>query len=232
MSQAKRTAEDNLKIWGGTTGGIVAIGLLARQLHDAYDDIHDLVITAPLVIWLIFLCLLVIRAITLVRMGLARRSQLRQPESLLLQPDRSEHLAGRREEIDALLRICRDSGIIHLIGPSGVGKTALLKAGLIPELQHAGLFPIYLDSWRQDWDAGPRYALNEALWLWLSEGQKKKLGLTQKPQVNDLCNILRRCNEKLGPPVIIFDQFDDNLVQHCSRFFPEALHRSLEPHEL
>ena len=56
---------------------------------------------------------------------------------------RGEKLYGRDREVDKLLNLLIAERIVLLYSPSGAGKTSLLQAALIPELQKAGfqVFP-------------------------------------------------------------------------------------------
>jgi len=59
------------------------------------------------------------------------------------QPEDAEWFYGRRQLTDALLEKFRDcyrhGGLLAVVGPSGSGKSSLLRAGLIPELRSGTL---------------------------------------------------------------------------------------------
>ncbi|MBM4343381.1 MAG: SUMF1/EgtB/PvdO family nonheme iron enzyme [Deltaproteobacteria bacterium] len=56
------------------------------------------------------------------------------------------HFFGRDAEIDALVERMRRSSVVPVVGPSGVGKSSLVQAGLIPRLREAR--PLHLVSLR------------------------------------------------------------------------------------
>ncbi|MBM84032.1 MAG: hypothetical protein CMJ78_26055 [Planctomycetaceae bacterium] len=62
-------------------------------------------------------------------------SRLLCVDALHVDPANSRHLIGRKERVDQLERMCRDSWLVHLSGESGAGKSALARAGLVPRLQ-------------------------------------------------------------------------------------------------
>jgi DNA-binding SARP family transcriptional activator/WD40 repeat protein len=45
---------------------------------------------------------------------------------------------GREDDVAACLRRLRDSKVLVVVGPSGVGKSSLVRAGLVPSLQRGG----------------------------------------------------------------------------------------------
>jgi formylglycine-generating enzyme required for sulfatase activity len=50
-------------------------------------------------------------------------------------PDDSERFFGREQEIQELYRRVRRQRLLFVIGPSGSGKSSLIRAGLVPELE-------------------------------------------------------------------------------------------------
>jgi hypothetical protein len=81
------------------------------------------------------------------------------------------------------------------------------------------LFPVYLNVWGQDWEAGPRIGLVLALWDALSSEERRALGFIEAPNPDNLVSMLENVRAKLGrAPLLIFDQFDDYQTRHRSQF--------------
>ena len=141
------------------------------------------------------------------RDGLARRSRLLRSEALLLKADNPAHLKGREEDIDRLSALCDEYQQVNLVGESGAGKSALIQSGLCPRLKvEQRWFPIYLNIWGQDWEAGPRTALVHTLWEAFSNEDRQALGVTEPPKPEHLVSTLEHVKAKLGrTPLIIFD---------------------------
>ena len=45
---------------------------------------------------------------------------------------------GRQDDVAACLRRLRDTGVLAVVGPSGVGKSSLVRAGVVASLTRAG----------------------------------------------------------------------------------------------
>jgi hypothetical protein len=108
--------------------------------------------------------------------------------------------------------------MIWLVGESGAGKSSLLRGGILPLLRRdATKLPIYVDDWGDDWIAGPRYAVVDAL----NEACREAFG----PQYA-LINDISRAFQELGTlrsrtgrlPIAMFDQFDDYQARHRTKF--------------
>lgn len=70
---------------------------------------------------------------------------------------------GRDEEIDELLRRVTQSPLTLLFGKSGLGKSSLLKAGLLPRLRETHHLPVYLRIDLQPGAPPPVAQMREAL---------------------------------------------------------------------
>ena len=60
--------------------------------------------------------------------------------------DDADLFFGREADIDALVELCRAPGLVAVVGPSGSGKSSLVKAGLVPRLQVTSIS--HLRHWR------------------------------------------------------------------------------------
>ena len=45
---------------------------------------------------------------------------------------------GREDDVAACLRRLRDTGVLAVVGPSGVGKSSLVRAGVVASLVRSG----------------------------------------------------------------------------------------------
>ncbi len=70
-----------------------------------------------------------------------------------LDVDEQDQLAGRNAVIQQLTKKLEGSHIAFLVGENGIGKTSLLRAGLIPALAKAGHWPIWIESTGEPLDA-------------------------------------------------------------------------------
>ncbi len=70
-----------------------------------------------------------------------------------LDVDEGDHLAGRNAVIQQLTEKLENGGFAFLVGEHGIGKTSLLRAGLIPALAKAGHWPIWIEATGEPLDA-------------------------------------------------------------------------------
>ncbi len=162
----------------------------------------------------------------LLRDGLSKRSRLLQPEALSLRAENRQHLKGRVDDIDLLCALCEQHKLVFLEGESGVGKSALVQAGLIPRVIERGSFlPIYLSGWSGDWEKGPASSVSDSLWRSFSDADCKALDLLGPPNLTQVKDLLRELKQKVGKTaLVIFDQFDDYQTLNRSRFLAGAFH--------
>jgi hypothetical protein len=161
----------------------------------------------------------VILSFLLQKRRFTHKSQLLDPQALSF--DVKDHLLGRDADINNLGRLLSAERFLWIIGESGVGKSALLKYGLMPQL-HTGdhWLPCYVDNWGSDWTDGPLEATTDAIRKALSQ----KSDDTRHPlaQPGSLFTILRDIKISYGcTPLIIFDQVDDYQSRHKAFFLSD-----------
>lgn len=139
--------------------------------------------------------------------------------------DADHHLVGRQDHIATLTRTLQTQPLVFVDGPSGVGKSTLLKLGVARQLMQTGAWlPIYVEVWGADWQAGPLQALTDALQvaieLGLEEEARRKLGLPAAVTEEALFSTLERLRPECGRrPALIFDQLDDYQNLHGRKLF-------------
>lgn len=167
----------------------------------------------------------------------SRKSKLLRPDAFKLpqipestaiyQRDFAEvdhFLVGRDRDTAVLTRILQENPLVFVDGPSGVGKSTLLKLGVARRLMQAGAWlPVYVDIWGVDWVDGPRQALADALQIavenGLEEAHRERLGLDGTVTTENLWRTLEGLRAECGRrPVLIFDQIDDYQNRHWQRF--------------
>ena len=128
---------------------------------------------------------------------LYRRSRLVGPDALKLPNDEPGLFLGRDDDVERLTACCRDNPLTCLVGESGVGKSAIVRLGLLRHWPDAGrMTPLVIDPGRQDWVEGPREALAEAL---------------------------ERAGRPTGRLLIVFDQLDDYQIRHRRHFLEDGV---------
>lgn len=138
---------------------------------------------------------------------LPERRRLQRPVGMefLTSADR-QHLYGRKEKTKELLAAVETNGITLLLGNSGVGKTSLIHAGLIPDAIAAGWFvvdtrPLGL----------PRTDITSRLMTTVFEGPQSYRGALLGP--------LESAATAVAPKriLLIIDQFEDILAARDER---------------
>ena len=130
---------------------------------------------------------------------------------------------GRSQEISDLSSLIVAHGEVLVYAPSGAGKTSLLNAGVIPQLDKKGfeILPIARTRGLIPESIKPEEIANlyifNALISWLESGLDPRL-LTQTT-LSDYLKDRKRPTDEYGQPlprVVIFDQFEELLT-----FYPE-----------
>jgi tetratricopeptide (TPR) repeat protein len=129
---------------------------------------------------------------------------------------------GREEEIAELARRIRRKNLTVLFGQSGLGKTSILRAGIVPRLRPEGFCPVYV---RIDYDPdapSPSEQIKQAIFrATLASGQWTRTGVAREGEslwefLHHRDDILRDADGRVLVPLLIFDQFEEifTLAQH------------------
>lgn len=124
-----------------------------------------------------------------------------------LREDEDDRLVGRDEDIREVAKWLRLTKLIHLTGVSGVGKSSMLMAGLIPQLRKAG----YTVAYCRKWDLRDETFVDHvAHALYESLGHDPIRGLATN-RFHDDGTIFWDLDNLKGTAVIILDQFEEFL---------------------
>jgi tetratricopeptide (TPR) repeat protein len=122
---------------------------------------------------------------------------------------------GREEEIAELARRVRRKTLTVLFGQSGLGKTSILRAGIVPRLRPEGFCPVYV---RIDYSEGapaPSEQIKQAIFRTTqASGQWTQTGVAQAGEslwefLHHRDDMLRDEQGKVLIPLLIFDQFEE-----------------------
>lgn len=152
-------------------------------------------------------------------------SRVANPDRFELSAKNRDQIKGRDQDIRDLLDLVAAYPLVFLVGESGSGKSAIVEAGLIPDLWHEGRFvPVLVRRYGSGWESGPLKESMLALWEALPEAQQRTLGIPVRPSPvtitpNLFSETLVAVNAKLGrQPLLVFDQFDDYQLTHRKEF--------------
>lgn len=137
---------------------------------------------------------------------------------------------SRQKDINSLLeRISRDDHKLTIIhGPSGVGKSSLVNAGLVPALKNItpgarDTLPVVVKIYT-DWLAELENALNSALYDKQAEEERKLISKGVQEVHKKSCSVIPQCSSEISSfiidklrdnatnnllTVLIFDQFEE-----------------------
>jgi hypothetical protein len=120
---------------------------------------------------------------------------------------------GRDADIAALTILVRDLPVVIVVGPSGVGKSSLVQAGLIPALQHDQQWSVALirpgqDPWLRLVAGLMRAREGPDVHLTLEQSQRESERL-HSHGVGPLARFLRSENR---PLLLVVDQFEELLT--------------------
>lgn len=135
------------------------------------------------------------------------------PGPWTLDSDRSEQLIGRADDIDELVYLIRDRSLTVLSGDSGVGKSSLLIAGLIPALRRDGYKTLVCRDWRDERDHAERDRGLDGISNFLTGKFADDLA-AHGVSVPDPDQLITQLNADYGSEVVlILDQFEEVIRQ-------------------
>jgi formylglycine-generating enzyme required for sulfatase activity len=117
---------------------------------------------------------------------------------------------GRDEEVNYLVQRIMAHRLTVLFGQSGVGKTSLINAGVIPRLEEEGYTSLYLRVLREP-TASIKGSLSQAV-LQLGQDATSPSSILHSPS-SDPCSFLERALPSESHLVIFLDQFEEFFVR-------------------
>jgi hypothetical protein len=116
---------------------------------------------------------------------------------------------GRMQDTDELFRLIKREPLVVLYGKSGLGKSSLINAGIVPECQKEKTYmPVIIrfGAWTEDTTLSPVETIKNAL-----INSNKQSVLSRLIQSDD--SLWKYAKEKQfgkeGKPLLIFDQFEE-----------------------
>lgn len=144
-----------------------------------------------------------------------------------LAEEHAKLLAGRDEEIKILMSNLRAARLTVVYGASGVGKSSILRAGVVASLRKLGEeelnnfgTPSFAIAILSSWASDPFVQLNQSI----EDGIKAALDvetLDPTPVTTDLVQMLRTWTDKYGMELLlILDQFEEFFLYHNAERSP------------
>ncbi len=122
---------------------------------------------------------------------------------------------GREEEVGELGRRVQRKLLTILFGQSGLGKTSILRAGIVPRLRPEGYCPVYVRIDYSPDSPPPSEQIKQAIFRATeSSGRWTQVGVAQEGEslwefLHHRDDILRDDTGKTIIPLLIFDQFEE-----------------------
>src|SRR5947208_10257826 len=122
---------------------------------------------------------------------------------------------GREEEVAELARRVQRKPITILFGQSGLGKTSILRAGIVPRLRPDGYCPVYVRIDYSPESPAPSEQIKQAIFRATeSSGKWTQVGVAESGEslwefLHHRDDILRDGSGKTLIPLLIFDQFEE-----------------------
>ncbi len=136
---------------------------------------------------------------------------------------------GRREETAIVAANLRASPLTVFYGSTGVGKSSVLRAGVVPDVNQEarsrlarsrapGLIAVYCRDWRDDPSSSVAAAIRRTF---------ADLGLPLAGRPPDLCRLVSEALERGNALALILDQFEEYLSYHGGSDSGAAFDRQL-----
>lgn len=122
---------------------------------------------------------------------------------------------GREEEVGELGRRVQRKLLTVLFGQSGLGKTSILRAGIVPRLRPEGYCPVYVRVDYSPESPSPSEQIKQAIFQATAvSGQWSQPGTAEQGEslwefLHHRDDILKDANGKTVIPLLIFDQFEE-----------------------
>ncbi|MGE5337369.1 MAG: hypothetical protein ACM3PU_06045 [Gemmatimonadota bacterium] len=122
---------------------------------------------------------------------------------------------GREEEVTELARRVQRKLLTVLFGQSGLGKTSILRAGIVPRLRPEGYCPVYVRIDYAPESPPPAAQIKQAIFRATeTSGQWTKPGVAVEGEslwefLHHRDDVLLDANGKPVIPLLIFDQFEE-----------------------
>jgi hypothetical protein len=149
------------------------------------------------------------------RLETEHTASYRYPGTKFFEPDQKDIFFGRKQETSDLIHSIKAHDVFVIFADSGIGKTSLLNAGLIPELVKENILPVKFRF--QDISISPLQIITNKLSEYVNPTTGSSLTEPQK-----LWRLFRYCvfkNEEVKDqdtkstrpviPLFIFDQFEE-----------------------
>lgn len=125
------------------------------------------------------------------------------------------YFQGRDEETAELARRVQNKLLTVLFGQSGLGKTSLLRAGLVPRLRAEGYCPVYVRIDYAQGSPAPSEQIKRAVFrataaagVWTRPGASVQ-GESLWEFLHHRGDLLRDADQHTLTPLLIFDQFEE-----------------------
>jgi hypothetical protein len=122
---------------------------------------------------------------------------------------------GREDEVAELARRVQRKLLTILFGQSGLGKTSILRAGIVPKLRPEGYCPVYVRIDYSPESPSPAEQIKQAIFRetqasgqWTQSGSAVS-GESLWEFLHHRGDVLRDASGKTLTPLLIFDQFEE-----------------------